>query len=67
MYLTDIVKGDASGQSDMLKARKQELFGILQQEYVAQMVLSAAKDVGVEKNEDGIAEVRTRLTKRDGN
>ena len=67
VYLTDIVKGDASGQSDMLKARKQELSGILQQEYVAQMVLSAAKDVGVEKNEDGIAEVRTRLTKRDGN
>ena len=67
MYLTDIVKGDASGQSDMLKARKQELSGILQQEYVAQMVLSAAKDVGVEKNEDGIAEVRTRLTNRDGN
>ncbi|WP_445784177.1 peptidyl-prolyl cis-trans isomerase [Sphingorhabdus sp.] len=67
VYLTDIVKGDASGQSDMLKARKQELFGILQQEYVAQMVLSAAKDVGVEKNEDGIAEVRTRLTNRDGN
>jgi hypothetical protein len=51
----------------MLKARKQELSGILQQEYVAQMVLSAAKDVGVEKNEDGIAEVRTRLTNRDGN
>ncbi len=67
VYLTDVVKGDASGQSDMLKARKQELFGILQQEYVAQMVLSAAKDVGVEKNEDGIAEVRTRLTNRDGN
>jgi peptidyl-prolyl cis-trans isomerase D len=67
VYLTDIVKGDASGQSDMLKARKQELFGILQQEYVAQMVLSAAKDVGVEKNEDGIAEVRMRLTNRDGN
>ena len=67
VYLTDIVKGDASGQSDMLKARKQELSGILQQEYVAQMVLSAAKDVGVEKNEDGIAEVRTRLTNRDGN
>ena len=67
VYLTNIVKGDASGQSDMLKARKQELSGILQQEYVAQMVLSAAKDVGVEKNEDGIAEVRTRLTNRDGN
>lgn len=67
VYLTDIVKGDARGQSDMLKERKQELSGILQQEYVAQMVLSAAKDVGVEKNEEGIAEVRTRLTNRDGN
>ncbi|OYY70751.1 MAG: hypothetical protein B7Y44_02515 [Sphingomonadales bacterium 28-55-16] len=67
VYLTDIVKGDATGQKAMLQARKQELSGILQQEYVAQMVLSAAKDVGVEKNKDGIAELRTRLTNRDGN
>ena len=67
VHLTDIVKGDASGNADMLKARKTEMSGILQQEYAAQLIAAAAKDVGVEKNEDGIKELRTRLTNRDGN
>ncbi len=67
VHLTEIVKGDASGNSDMLKARKAEMSGLLQQEYAAQLIAAAAKDVGVEKNEDGIKELRTRLTNRDGN
>ena len=67
VHLTGIIKGDASGDSDMLKARKAEMSGILQQEYAAQLIAAAAKDVGVERNEDGIKELRTRLTNRDGN
>ena len=67
VHLTGIVKGDASGNADMLKARKTEMSGILQQEYAAQLIAAAAKDVGVEKNEDGIKELRARLTSRDGN
>lgn len=67
VYLTDVIKGDASGNADMLKARKLELSGMLQQEYGAQLIAAAAKDVGVEKNEDGIKELRARLTNRDGN
>lgn len=67
VYLNEVVKGDASGNSDMLKARKQELSGLLQQEYGAQLIAAAAKSVGVEKNEDGIKELRARLTNRDGN
>lgn len=67
VYLTDVIKGDASGNPDMLKARKLELSGMLQQEYGAQLIAAAAKDVGVEKNEDGIKELRARLTNRDGN
>ncbi|MEY3634933.1 MAG: hypothetical protein RLZZ61_1343 [Pseudomonadota bacterium] len=67
VHLTDVIKGDARGNAAMLMARKQELTGILQQEYAAQMIASAAKDVGVEKNEGGIEELRTRLTNRDGN
>lgn len=67
VYLTDVIKGDASGNADMLKARKLELSGMLQQEYAAQLIAAAAKDVGVEKNEDGIKELRARLTNRDGN
>lgn len=67
VYLTDVIKGDARGNLDMLRARKQELSAILQQEYAAQMVVSASKDAGVEKNKDGIEELRTRLTSRESN
>jgi peptidyl-prolyl cis-trans isomerase D len=67
VHLNDIIKGDARGNVPMLMARKQELSGILQQEYAAQMIVSAAKNADVEKNEGGIKELRTRLTNRDGN
>ncbi len=67
VHLTEIFKGDASGNPELLKARKAEMSGILQQEYAAQLIAAAAKDVGVERNEDGIKELRTRLTNRDGN
>ena len=67
VYLTEVIKGDASGNPDMVKARNQELSGLLQQEYAAQLIAAAAKAVGVEKNEDGIKELRARLTNRDGN
>lgn len=67
VYLTDVVKGDASSNADLLRARKQELTAVLQQEYAGQLVASAVKDVGVDKNDDGIKELRTRLTNRDGN
>jgi peptidyl-prolyl cis-trans isomerase D len=65
VQLNDIKKGDARGDAPMLMARKQELTGILQQEYAAQMIVSAAKNAGAEKNEGGIEELRTRLTNRD--
>ncbi len=67
VYLTDVIKGDASGNAAMLQSRKQEMSGMLQQEYGQQLIASAARAVGVEKNEGGIAELRTRLTNRDGN
>lgn len=65
--LTGIKKGDASGNTEMLRERKLELSGLMQNEYGAQLVGAAAKAVGVDKNSDGIAELRTRLTNRDGN
>lgn len=67
VHLTEIFKGDASGNADMLRTSKLEMSDMLQQEYTAQLVAAAAKDVGVEKNEDGIKELRARLTNRDGN
>jgi peptidyl-prolyl cis-trans isomerase D len=67
VHLTDVIKVDARGNAPMLMARKQELTGILQQEYAEQMIVSATNNAGVEKNEGGIEELRTRLTNRDGN
>lgn len=67
VFLTDVEKGDARGNPDMLKGRKLELSGMLQQEYAAQLITAAAKEVGVKKNVDGIAELRSRLTNRDNN
>ncbi len=67
VYLNEVIKGDASGNAQLLAARKNEMSGILQQEYAAQLIAAATKDVGVERNEDGIAELRKRLTSRDGN
>ena len=67
VYLNEVIKGDASGNAEMLTSRKAELSGMLQQEYAAQLIAAAAKDVGVEKNADGIAELRNRLTNRDAN
>jgi peptidyl-prolyl cis-trans isomerase D len=67
VYLAEVVKGDASGNADMLRARKQEISAMLQQEYGQQLIAATARDVGVEKNEDGVKELRTRLTNRDGN
>jgi peptidyl-prolyl cis-trans isomerase D len=67
VYLNEVIKGDARGNAEMLRARKQEITGLLQTEYAAQLIAAAAKTVGVEKNEDGIKELRTRLTNRDAN
>ncbi|MEP7349019.1 MAG: SurA N-terminal domain-containing protein [Sphingorhabdus sp.] len=67
IYLGEVIKGDASNDTEMLKTRKLEMSGMLQQEYAAQLIAAAANDVGVKKNEDGIAQLRTRLTNRDAN
>jgi peptidyl-prolyl cis-trans isomerase D len=63
---TDVIKGDASGQKEMLAARKAELSAVLSQEYAAQLILAAANNVGVKKNDKTLAELRARLTKKDG-
>jgi peptidyl-prolyl cis-trans isomerase D len=65
--LTNVINGDASGNGVLLKARQQEMSAMLQQEYGQQLIAAAVRDAGVEKNESGIKELRTRLTSRDGN
>ncbi len=59
---TEIIRGDASGQKEMLDRRKLELANILTQEYQAQFVQAAIKDIGVERNRGAIEALRKRLT-----
>lgn len=65
--LDTIEKGDASKEAAMLAARKEEMTGLLQQEYAAQLVNAAAKDVGVKKNDGAVATLRNQKTSRDNN
>lgn len=64
--LNEVIKGDASREVDLLAARRQELLGLLQQEYAAQMINAARSEVGVSKNEDALKDMRNRLTNREG-
>ncbi|MEE9433978.1 MAG: SurA N-terminal domain-containing protein [Sphingorhabdus sp.] len=59
---TEIIRGDASGQKEMLAARKAEMRNILTQEYQSQFVQAAMSDIGVERNEDALTLLRARLT-----
>jgi peptidyl-prolyl cis-trans isomerase D len=63
---TQIVKGDASGNTALLDSRRIALTEILKQEYGEQFILAAMQDVGVKKNDTAITQLRNRLTKKDG-
>lgn len=63
--LDTIVKGDASKETQLLSARRQELSGLMQQEFAAQLINAARAEVGVSKNESAIKDLRNRLTNRD--
>ena len=51
----------------MLAARRQEMEGLLAQEYIAQMINAAAKESGVTRNEELIARRKKELTTRGTN
>ena len=59
---SEVVRGDASGQKDMLEARRAELSQMLEREYTQQMVQAVISDVGVERNQTAIDGLKTRLT-----
>jgi peptidyl-prolyl cis-trans isomerase D len=63
--LKNVVKGDASKDTKGIEARRAEMTSLVRDEYAAQLITAAAKDVGVYRNEGGIKEMRTRLTTRD--
>jgi peptidyl-prolyl cis-trans isomerase D len=60
--LNQIVPGDASGDKERLAANQEALTGMLTQEYAAQLIAAAKKEVGVEKNDSAIKALRDSLT-----
>ena len=67
VQLNEVIKGDASKETEMLAARRQEMEGLLAQEYIAQMINAAAKESGVTRNEELIARRKKELTTRGTN
>lgn len=65
VHLNQVIKGDASGNKELLAGRQQEMLGLLQQEYAAQLINAARSEVGVSKNEGAIKDLRRRLTNQD--
>jgi peptidyl-prolyl cis-trans isomerase D len=66
--LNQVIRGDASGDTERLEANRKELQKLLAQEYAAQLILAAKEEMGVEKNEDAIKTLRDSLTgKNQGN
>lgn len=65
VQVDQIIKGDASGQAEMLAVRKAELTSLMSEEYAAQLVRAAIKDVGVKKNDAALSDLRNRLTRSD--
>jgi peptidyl-prolyl cis-trans isomerase D len=63
--LNNIIKGDASKETQLLAARRQELSELMQQEFAAQLINAARAEVGVTKNDSAIKDLRNRLTNRD--
>jgi peptidyl-prolyl cis-trans isomerase D len=64
VYLKDVIKGDASKNTAELDARRAEMTQLIRDEYAAQLIAAAAKNVGVTRNESVIKDLRTRLTTR---
>lgn len=65
VHLNEVIKGDASKNVELIAARRQELLGLLQQEYTAQLINAARAEVGVSKNDSAIKDIRSRLTNQD--
>jgi peptidyl-prolyl cis-trans isomerase D len=60
--LSEIQKGDASKNSQLVAATNSEMSVLIQQEHAAQMVAAALKEVGVTKNQEALASLRKQLT-----
>jgi peptidyl-prolyl cis-trans isomerase D len=62
VHLNEVVRGDASGDTERVEANRAELGNLLSQEYAAQLIAAAKAEVGVERNEKAIKTLRDSLT-----
>lgn len=60
--LNEIIRGDASGDTERLEANRKELQGLLSQEYAAQLIAAAKQELGVERNDGALKTLRDSLT-----
>ena len=60
--LTEIQKGDASKNIELIAATTAEMTTLIQQEHGAQLVAAALKSVGVTKNDEALNSLRKQLT-----
>lgn len=62
VQLNEVIRGDASGDTERLENNRKELQTLLSQEYAAQLILAAKEEVGVELNKAAIKTLRDSLT-----
>ncbi len=62
VQLNEVVRGDASGDTERLENNRKELQSLLSQEYAAQLILAAKAEMGVELNKGALKTLRDNLT-----
>jgi peptidyl-prolyl cis-trans isomerase D len=60
--LNEVVRGDASADVERVESNRKELQTLLSQEYAAQLIASAKKEMGVELNKATIKTLRDTMT-----
>lgn len=62
VQLNEVIRGDASGDTERLESNRAELQTLLSQEYAAQLILAAKAEIGVELNKGSIKTLRDSMT-----
>ena len=61
VVLDKLNRGDASKRDDLLQATKAQFKQVFGNEYTAQFINAMKADIGVERNEDSLAALKTQL------
>jgi peptidyl-prolyl cis-trans isomerase D len=67
VQLSEVVRGDASKETNLLAGRQAEMDGMLAAEYAAQLINAAKVEVGTNIDKEAIKTMRAQLTKRNQN